>query len=161
MTSLFRFGSKNGKKRGLLALFILHSLHQAPKSGYGLIKEITEKTKGHWIPSKGTLYPLLQQMEKDQLIMGMETGPRSRKNYGLTVKGEDTLSQIKKRGRESHQKMTLYRGLIHDIFRSETNRERNLLVRLEMVLQDIPPESRDQGEQILTQCLNELKGLIP
>jgi DNA-binding PadR family transcriptional regulator len=161
MASLFRFGSKNGKKRGLLALFILHSLHQAPKSGYALIKEIAEKTKGHWIPSKGTLYPLLQQMEKDQLITGTEAGPRSRKNYGLTVKGEATLSQIKKRGRESHQKMTLYKGLIHDIFHSEPNPEKNPLVRLEMVWQDIPQENRDRGEQILTQCLNQLKGLIP
>lgn len=68
MTGLWTFASKDGKERGLLALFILHSLNQQPKSGYELLKEIEAKTEGLWAPSKGTLYPILKQLEEEELI---------------------------------------------------------------------------------------------
>ena len=49
MTGLWKFHCKNGKERGFLALYILHSLKNKPKSGYEILKEIEEKTKGKWI----------------------------------------------------------------------------------------------------------------
>ena len=52
MTSLLKFGSREGKERSLLALYILHSLSKSPKSGYDLIAEIKAKTGGLWIPAR-------------------------------------------------------------------------------------------------------------
>ena len=159
MTSLFKFGSRTGKKRGLLTLFILHSLHHDPKSGYGLLKEIGEKTHGLWTPSKGTIYPLLHQMEGEELIVLDAARPRSRTTYRLTKKGEETLSQIKEQSRESHRKMTLYRNLIYDIFRSEKSGQRDLLFTIKTMLEDTPPGNEEKVVQILETCLNELKRL--
>jgi DNA-binding PadR family transcriptional regulator len=157
MTSLFRFGSQTGKKRGLLTLFILHSLHQKPKSGYALLKEIGEKTHGLWAPSKGTIYPLLHTMEKDQLISPQSAGMHSRNNFCLTIKGEETLSQIKAQSRESYRKMAFYKTLIHEIFRNEQISQRGLLLELETVLEEIPPGNEDRILQTLEACLRELR----
>jgi DNA-binding PadR family transcriptional regulator len=160
MTSLFKFGSQNGKRRSLLALFILHSLHQDSKSGYDLLKEIGEKTNGMWIPSKGTIYPLLHQMERDRLISVQSAELRSRKTYWLTSKGEETLSQIRAQSRESHRKTTLYKNLIQDIFRSEKTILRGLLLTVESILEEIPPGYEGRAAQVLENCLTELKELI-
>jgi DNA-binding PadR family transcriptional regulator len=160
MTSLFTFGSQNGKKRGLLALFILHSLHQDPKSGYGLLKDIGEKTHGLWTPSKGTMYPLLHHMEREGLIIVETTEPRTKTIYRLTKKGEETLSQIKEQSRESHRKMTLYKNLIYDIFRSEKIRQRGLFMEIETTLENLQPGNEEQVIQILETCLNDLRKLL-
>jgi DNA-binding PadR family transcriptional regulator len=159
MTSLFKFGSQSGKKRGLLALFILHSIQQNPKSGYDLLKEIGVKTHGLWAPSKGTVYPLLHQMENEDLISVETSESRSRTTYRLTRKGEETLSLIKKQSRESHRKMTLYKHLIFDIFRSETTTSRGMLLAIETMLENQSPENEEQAVQILRTCLNQLRGL--
>ncbi|MDD1678931.1 MAG: PadR family transcriptional regulator [Methanomicrobiales archaeon] len=158
MTSLFRFGSQDDKRRSLLALFILHSLQRDPKSGYRLLKEISEKTHGLWTPSKGTMYPLLHQMETDQLIV-QTADQRSRKIYRLTKIGEETLLRIKTQGRESHRKMILYKSLIYDIFQGEKIAPRDLLLTLETTLEELPLANEEKAVQILETCLIELKEL--
>jgi DNA-binding PadR family transcriptional regulator len=62
MTGFFKFAGRGGKERGLIALYVLHTLDKHPGSGYELIKEIEEKTGGKWVPSKGTLYTFLKQL---------------------------------------------------------------------------------------------------
>ena len=69
MTSLLQFASKSGRARSLLALYVLHSLDKSEKSGYDIMREIEKLTSGAWVPSKGTLYPLLHQLETEGLIV--------------------------------------------------------------------------------------------
>ena len=51
-----------------MRLFVLRTLSSQPKSGYDILKEIGEKTHGEWCPSKGTIYPILSELEKEELI---------------------------------------------------------------------------------------------
>jgi DNA-binding PadR family transcriptional regulator len=157
MTSLLKFGSQGDKKRGLLVLFILHSISRQPRSGYDLRKEIEEKTRGMWVPSKGTLYPVLHQLEDERLITVSDIGKRSRIVFCLTPKGEETLLTFRERRRESHKKMALYKNLILDIFGGEKCTLKGLLFEIKTSVEELPPGTEDQAVPILETCLNDLQ----
>jgi DNA-binding PadR family transcriptional regulator len=159
MTSLFKFGSHDGKMRSLLALYILHSLQRNPASGYDLRKEIGEKTNGLWVPSKGTIYPVLLQLEEEDLIVLLSCEKRSRKVYGLTGKGAETLTTIRERGRESHKKMVLYKNLILDIFGGEKFTVKHLLFEIKTTVEAIPPGNEERVVALLEQCLVDLRSI--
>ena len=157
MTGLWKFASKNGKERGLLALFILHSLNQQPKSGYELLKEIEEKTEGIWAPSKGTLYPILKQLEEEELIRVGETGKRSKNIFELTQNGKETLLTIRGHKKESREKLLQFKNLLIDIFGEEKITMKGLLFEIRDVIDDLSPNKKDQAVKILEKCLADLK----
>jgi len=157
MTNLLNFGEQDGRKRSLLALFILHSLNQAPKSGYDLRKEISEKTHGHWLPSKGTLYPVLHQLEEEDLIAVHTTGNRGKTTFMLTAKGDDTFQTIKERSRELHKKIGLYKDLVLDIFGGENITAKGFIYEIKTAVNELPPGNEEKAVQILEVCLKELK----
>lgn len=157
MTSLLKFESQGDKRRGLLALFILHSLSRQPKSGYDLRKEIGEKTKGMWVPSKGTLYPVLHQLEEEHLIAVSDTGKRSRIVFCLTPEGVETLQTFRERSRELHKKMSLYKNLILDIFGGEKCTLKGLLFEIRTTVEELPPGTAEQAVPVLETCLHDLR----
>jgi DNA-binding PadR family transcriptional regulator len=157
MTSLLNFGTQSGKKRGLLVLYVLHSLSRKPKSGYDLRKEIGEKTRGMWMPSKGTLYPVLHQLADEQLIEVSDTGKRSRIVFCLTPKGEEMLATFRERSRESHKKMALYKNLIFDILGGEKITMKGLIFEIKTTVDELPSGTEDMAVPILETCLNNLK----
>ena len=159
MTGLWTFAPEGGRERGLLALFILHSLGQQPKSGYELLKEIEEKTEGVWVPSKGTLYPILKQLEDEGLITVIEIGKRSKHIFALTESGEETLRTLKAHKKESREKHLQFRNLLIEIFGAEHVTLRELLFEIRELIDDVAPEDRDQAVAILEHCLAGLKSL--
>ncbi|MGC9444973.1 MAG: PadR family transcriptional regulator [Candidatus Methanospirareceae archaeon] len=159
MTGLWTFAPEGGRERGLLALFILHSLRQQPKSGYELLKEIKEKTEGVWVPSKGTLYPILKQLADEGLIAVTEIGKRSKHIFALTESGEETLRTIKTHKKESREKHLQFRNLLIEIFGEEHVTLRELLFEIRELIDDVTTDDRDQAVAILDQCLADLKSL--
>lgn len=159
MTGLLTFASEGGRERGLLALFILHSLGQQPKSGYEVLKEIKDKTGGVWVPSKGTLYPILKQLEGEGLIRIGEIGKRSKTIFELTPSGEETLRTIKEHKKESSEKHLQFKNLLIEIFGKEKITVKGLLFELRDVIDDLAPDKKDQAVRILEQCLADLKNL--
>ena len=163
MTSLLKFGSHEGRERSLLAFYILHSLCRDPKSGYDLLAEIREKTGGLWAPSKGTLYPVLHQLEDEALveIVAAETatGRRAKTTYAATECGRKTLEAMKARGREGHKKMACWKNLLVDIFGADNRNAHGLLFDIHAALERIPAERADAAGQLLEQCLAALNQL--
>jgi DNA-binding PadR family transcriptional regulator len=163
MTSLLKFGSREGKERSLLALFILHSLSKSPKSGYDLIAEIKEKTGGLFVPSKGTLYPVLHQLEDEHLIEAIATviatGKRSKTTFAVTGSGKETLKDFMEQGQERHKKMALYKNLILDILGGQRASTHGMLFEIHTALEELPPGSKEDAVRVLEKCLTELKGL--
>jgi DNA-binding PadR family transcriptional regulator len=157
MTSLLKFGSRQGKERSLLALFILHSLSTSPKSGYDLLAEIKEKTGGLWVPSKGTLYPVLHQLEDEHLIEVIATGKRAKTTFAVTDSGKEALQTVKEQGQENHRKMALYKNLILDIFGGAKVNAKGLLFDIKTTLDELPPGDEHHAVRVLEQCLNDLK----
>ncbi len=157
----WRFHSHGGKGkgRGLLTLFILHSLNKEPKSGYDLLKDIEQKTKGLWVPSKGTLYPILRQLEGEGLIQVAEKGKRSKNIFEITTKGKETLLGIREHRRESREKLLQFKNLFIDIFGEDKITMKGLIFEIRDVIAHLPPDKKSQAVEILEKCLEDLKGI--
>lgn len=85
-----RFGGHKAR-RGDIRAAILALLAEEPMHGYQVIQELTERTEGVWRPSPGSVYPTLQQLEDEELIVpaASETGKRV---YQLTDAGREAAA---------------------------------------------------------------------
>jgi DNA-binding PadR family transcriptional regulator len=153
---MFRFSSHGGKEKSLLALYILHMLQECPKSGYGLIKEIAEKTGGAWAPSKGTIYPLLRQLKEEGLIEVDATEKRSNTLFAITQKGRTTLATIREMNRESHRKMMQYKNLILTVFGGSGCSVKGLLFDIRAIVEGMAPGTEKQVIAVLERCREDL-----
>jgi DNA-binding transcriptional ArsR family regulator len=64
---------------------VLYLLAERPMHGYELMSEISERTKGVWQPSPGSVYPTLSMLEDEGLITAQTEG--SRRTFSLTDEG--------------------------------------------------------------------------
>lgn len=64
---------------------VLSLLLERPMHGYEMISELEQRTGGMWRPSPGSIYPTLQLLEDEGLIVSEETG--GRKRFSLTDAG--------------------------------------------------------------------------
>lgn len=80
--------------RGLLEVFILESLEQAPKHGYALLKEMAEAFGAE--PNRNRLYPLLGRMVRDGLVREASESSGTRTLYMLTESGLDALETYRR-----------------------------------------------------------------
>ncbi|MBW3018567.1 PadR family transcriptional regulator [Candidatus Woesearchaeota archaeon] len=87
--------------RGHLKLFVLKALGEGNKSGYALMKYI-EQQMGHK-PSSGSIYPILEQLKKENLVTVKEEGRK--KTYSLTAKGRKTETELELTKEEMTQKI--------------------------------------------------------
>ncbi len=81
--------------RGSLDLMVLSVLHDGPKYGYLIQKEI-RAASGERVPlPAGTLYPILHRLEESELVRAEWTDEsgRPRKWYRLTAAGRQRLRQ--------------------------------------------------------------------
>jgi DNA-binding PadR family transcriptional regulator len=115
MSNALNFETHNGQQKGILSMYLLYSLQKKPKSGYEILSEIKEKTEGTWVPSKGTIYPLLRQLEKGGLIEVKTTEKRSKNIFKITPKGKKIILNTKKQGENMMKKFMKYRNLIIDM----------------------------------------------
>jgi DNA-binding PadR family transcriptional regulator len=81
-------GHGRGRTRGgrpNVRLAVLALLHERPMHGYEMIQELEQRTGGIWRPSPGSVYPTLQMLEDEGLILAEESG--GRKRFVLTDTG--------------------------------------------------------------------------
>ncbi|HET6949069.1 MAG TPA: PadR family transcriptional regulator [Acidimicrobiales bacterium] len=75
-----RRGRRGDVRNALLAL-----LAERPMHGYEMIQELAGRTGGIWRPSPGSVYPTLQMLEDEGLVIADSGG--ARKRYTLTDEG--------------------------------------------------------------------------
>lgn len=75
--------------RGRMRLYLLKLLGERPAHGYDILHRIEERLVGTYVPSPGTVYPRLRQLETDGLVTHTERG--GRKVYALTSTGKREL----------------------------------------------------------------------
>ena len=80
-----------GLVRGLLPLYVLHLLEEAPAHGAGIAATIAEMTGGVWSPSPGSLYPTLKRLEREGLVRGRWARGTAapRRVYEITAAGRE------------------------------------------------------------------------
>ena len=75
--------------RGDVRAGILSLLAEAPMHGYQIIQEIEERSGGSWKPSPGSVYPTLQLLTDEGLIVAESSS--GRKTYSLTEAGREQV----------------------------------------------------------------------
>lgn len=159
MKGILKFSTQNGHTRSLINLYVLHSLHREPKTGYDLLREIDHLTKGEWVPSKGTLYPMLRHLTDEGLIAPQETGARSKTIYALTDEGEKALAEIKAHRHQSREHFQLLRSIHSEIFGEEIASLAESMWEIRECVRDLPEEKKEAAAEILDTCIIALQGL--
>ncbi|MGW5329477.1 PadR family transcriptional regulator [Streptomyces sp. NPDC004014] len=80
-----RGGPRGRARRGDVRASILALLKEGPRHGYEMIQEIAERSGGAWKPSPGSVYPTLQMLEDEGLIVSASEG--GKKLFSLTDSG--------------------------------------------------------------------------
>jgi DNA-binding PadR family transcriptional regulator len=63
-------GGRGGRaRRGDVRAAVLLLLAETPRNGYQIIQELDERSHGAWRPSPGSVYPVLQQLEDEGLVV--------------------------------------------------------------------------------------------
>ncbi|MFI7614926.1 PadR family transcriptional regulator [Nonomuraea terrae] len=78
-------------KRGDVRAAILALLAEEPRNGYQIIQQIAERSEGGWKPSPGAVYPALQQLTDEGLVIPAES--EGRKTFRLTDEGRAYIEE--------------------------------------------------------------------
>src|SRR5262249_20971014 len=73
-------------RRGDMRGIILKALLERPMHGYEIIRSLEEASGGMWRPSPGSVYPMLQLLEEEELVTGRDEN--GKKVYALTETGK-------------------------------------------------------------------------
>lgn len=82
--------------KGLIDPIILSIINRLPMYGYQIVKEIERLTGGYLKLKSGTIYPSLQRLVRNGLVVStweQVTKNRGRRYYEITEKGRQFLSR--------------------------------------------------------------------
>jgi len=78
-------------RRGDIRPAILRLLSESPMHGYQIIQELSKRSDGAWSPSAGSVYPTLQLLADEGLIVSEETA--GKKVFTLTEAGVAAVAE--------------------------------------------------------------------
>ncbi len=87
-----RGGRRNRVSRGEVRAGVLMLLADQPMHGYQLMQELEERSGGNWQPSPGSIYPTLQQLADEGLIVAHAEGGKN--VFTLTDVGHEAVAEI-------------------------------------------------------------------
>lgn len=79
-------------RRGDVRTAVLRLLAEEPMHGYQIIGELAERSGGAWTPSAGSVYPTLQLLADEGLVVAEPVG--GKKVHRLTEAGTDAAAQL-------------------------------------------------------------------
>jgi len=82
------FGRGPRAGRGDVRAGILALLAEEPMHGYQIMRELAERSGGFWRPSPGSIYPTLQQLQDEGLVLSEERDG-GRRLFQLTDAGRE------------------------------------------------------------------------
>lgn len=77
-------------RRGDIRAAILRLLSEQPMHGYQIIQELSERSGGAWSPSAGSVYPALQLLADEGLVIAEDNA--GKKVFSLTDTGRAALA---------------------------------------------------------------------
>jgi DNA-binding PadR family transcriptional regulator len=155
MVGLWKISNEKGKSLGFLTIYVLYSIKKSPKTGYEILSEIKQKCGDKWSPSKGTIYPLLKQLEKENLIRVKKVGSRSKNIFEISPKGKKFLSSMRKEKQKLREKFSYFRDLFAGVMGEENMNIAGLI--LEIKETSLTKTKKDEVKKILEHCLSELR----
>lgn len=79
-------------RRIFLKYIVLKIINEKPTHGYDIIKTVEFRSNGRWIPSAGSIYPILESLESSGFIQSEEI--ERKKVYAITPKGVIALDRM-------------------------------------------------------------------
>jgi DNA-binding PadR family transcriptional regulator len=79
------------RSRGNVRAAVLALLAEEPRHGYAIMTELAERSGGLWRPSPGSVYPVLQQLQDEGLIVVEEA--EGRRVFSLTEAGRGYVQE--------------------------------------------------------------------
>src|SRR5881394_4673711 len=89
----WRAGRRQWFGAGDMKYVILKLLRDKPRHGYEIMKDLEERMQGAYSPSPGTVYPTLQWLEDEGLVVAREV--EGKKVYEITDSGRKFLEEHK------------------------------------------------------------------
>lgn len=80
------------KRKGFVQLAILHLLREEAMHGYQIMKELEERSDGLYNASAGTIYPALQELLDEGMII-LQEDDSDKKVYRINHYGEQRLKE--------------------------------------------------------------------
>lgn len=99
--------------KGIAPVVVLEILSRGPMYGYELSQAIEQRSSDILTLGKGTLYPLLYNLEAKKLIKGRwqtAENKRERRYYSITSKGKTQLAKQKEQLRQLQAGLNLVFG---------------------------------------------------
>ncbi len=149
------FGPRPGRaRRGDVRGALLSLIAEQPRNGYGLMKEVAERTGGAWRPSPGSVYPALQQLVDEGLIE--PTGSGSRPEYVLTEAGrayvDENAEQLAAAFEPARDAWSEQGALFASV--------RKLMGAVRQVASDASPEQRERAAARIDALRTELYAIL-
>ena len=115
-----------GVPRGLLCFLVLNMLSKKPMSGVEIVEVIEKETGGRWIPSPGSIYPLLAWLHKKSFTNEMPSEETGIKRYMLTAEGKAFFEKQVNFGQKILAKLEFLVPLLIGTFQFDSNDEKIL-----------------------------------
>jgi DNA-binding PadR family transcriptional regulator len=134
-------------RRGDMTPIILELLKDKPMHGYEIISRLEAKSHGMWRPSAGSVYPTLQLLEEQELIVGSEED--SKKVYRLTDKGKQEAEKVEESFKERWEEREIHAQTFKDL--------KSVFFETMAILRKIASQNSETKNQQVKQILNEAK----
>jgi DNA-binding PadR family transcriptional regulator len=137
--------------RGDVRAAALALIAEQPCNGYQIIQEIERRSDGVWRPSPGSVYPALQQLEDEGLVVATDT--EGRKAFQLTAAGEDYVAS---HGPELNEPWATVAGSVGDVLTNLRDTVGRLIMAYGQVVQAGSAAQREQAKRIVTDATSAL-----
>jgi DNA-binding PadR family transcriptional regulator len=163
-----------GVPRGLLRFLVLNMLAKKPMSGVEIVEVINTDTGGRWIPSSGSVYPLLASLHEKGFTNEMPSEEPGIKRYSLTAKGKALFEKQITVGQKMLSKLEFLVPLLIGKFQFDPNDEKILektrepaqrVVKTFLDLRAernyrITEQDANEIERILNKCADDLERVV-
>jgi DNA-binding PadR family transcriptional regulator len=163
-----------GVPRGLLRFLVLNMLAKKPMSGVEIVEVINTDTGGRWIPSSGSVYPLLASLHEKGFTNEMPSAEPGIKRYSLTAKGKALFEKQITVGQKMLSKLEFLVPLLIGKFQFDPNDEKILektrepaqrVVKTFLDLRAernyrITEQDANEIERILNKCADDLERVV-
>ncbi len=150
-----RGGRGRGRgRRGDVRFAVLALLSERPMHGYEMMQELSERSRGMWRPSPGSLYPALQLLE-DQGLVRSETA-EGRRQFTLTDAGRVELHA-------RPRAFAPWESILHDADQSDVALRaamKHVVVAVHQVTEAGTTEQKEKAEALLKELRRQMYLLL-
>ena len=150
------FGRGPRAGRGDVRAAILALLSEQPMHGYQIMRELAERSGGVWRASPGSVYPTLQQLQDEELVVADESSG-GRRTFRLTEAGEAAAKEAAASGTTPWQAVADETGEQALELRDLVG---GLLMAARQVVHAGTPEQVDEAKGILREARRRLYRIL-